>query len=139
MISILWHNIIGRLLKPSLPSGIRPPYYSCDIDTNLLRTSGNSAANQRSHIAPGKVRRRSFPKPVFPLKQKRTDPTLQKTAMKIAKPQITRLRNHREVRQGVSTKTTQLQPTFFESVRIRFAPFLTGRLGDSSATSLPRD
>ena len=51
---ILCHNIIGRLLKPSLLSGIRPPYYSWDLDTNLLRTCGNSAANQRSHIVPGK-------------------------------------------------------------------------------------
>ena len=51
---ILWHNIIGRLLKPSLPSGIRPPYYSWDLDTNPLRTRGNSAANQKSHIVPGK-------------------------------------------------------------------------------------
>ena len=51
---MLWHSIIGRLLKPSLPSEIRPPYYSWDFDTNLLRTRGNSAANQRSHIEPGK-------------------------------------------------------------------------------------
>ena len=51
---ILWHNIIGRLLKPSFPSGIRSPYYSWDLDTNLLCTRGNSAANQRSHILPGK-------------------------------------------------------------------------------------
>ena len=51
---MLWHNIIGRLLKPSLPSEIRPPYYSWDLDTNLLRTRGNSAANQRSHIQPGR-------------------------------------------------------------------------------------
>ena len=53
---MLWHNIIGRLLKPSLQSEIRPPYYSWDFDTNLhvLRTRGNSAANQRSHIEPGK-------------------------------------------------------------------------------------
>ena len=58
---MLWHNIIGRLLKPSLPSEIRPPYYSWDLDTNLLRTRGNSAANQRSHIVPGKVQRPSLP------------------------------------------------------------------------------
>ena len=51
---ILWHNILGRLLKLSLPSGIRPPYYSWDLDTNLLRTRGNSAANQRLHTVPGK-------------------------------------------------------------------------------------
>ena len=51
---MLWHNIIGRLLKPSLRSEIRPPYYSWDFDTNLLRTCGNSVANQRSHIEPGK-------------------------------------------------------------------------------------
>ena len=51
---MLWYNTIGRLLKPSLPSGIRPPYYSWDLDTNLLRTHGNSAANQRWHIVPGK-------------------------------------------------------------------------------------
>ena len=52
--AILWHNTIGRLLKPRLPSGIRPPYYSWDLDTNLLHTRGNSAGNQRSHIVPGK-------------------------------------------------------------------------------------
>ena len=46
---ILWHNIIGQLLKPSFPSGIRPPYYSWDLDTILLHTRGNSAA-----IVPGK-------------------------------------------------------------------------------------
>ena len=51
---MLWHNIIGRLLKQSLPSEIRPPYYSWDLNTNKLRTRGNSAANQRSHIEPGK-------------------------------------------------------------------------------------
>ena len=51
---ILWHNIIGRLLKPSLLSGILPPYCSWDLDTNLLHTCGNSAANLRSHIVPGK-------------------------------------------------------------------------------------
>ena len=50
----LWHNIIGWLLKQSLPSEIRPPCYSWDLDTNLLRTCGNSAANQRSHIEMGK-------------------------------------------------------------------------------------
>ena len=49
---MLWHNIIGRLLKPSLPSEICPPYYSWDLYTNLLQTHGNSAANQRSHIEP---------------------------------------------------------------------------------------
>ena len=52
--AMLWHNTIGRLLKPRLPSGIRPPYYSWDLDTNLLHTRGNSAGNQRSHIVPGK-------------------------------------------------------------------------------------
>ena len=51
---MLWHNIIGQLLKPSLPSEICPLQYSWDPDTNLLRTRGNSAANQRSHIEPGK-------------------------------------------------------------------------------------
>ena len=51
---MLWHNIIGRLLKPSFPSGICPPYYSWDLDTNLLCTRRNSAANQRSHIEPEK-------------------------------------------------------------------------------------
>ena len=52
---ILWHNIIGRLEKTSLLTyGIRPPYYSWDRDTNLLRTRGNSAAKQRSHIVPRK-------------------------------------------------------------------------------------
>ena len=51
---ILWRIIIGWLLKQSLPSGIRPPYYSWDLDTSLPRTRGNSAANQRSHIVPGK-------------------------------------------------------------------------------------
>ena len=47
---MLWHNIIGRLLKPSVPSEICPPFYSWDLDTTLLRTRGNSAANQRSYI-----------------------------------------------------------------------------------------
>ena len=51
---ILWHNILGRLLKLSLPSGILPPYYSWDLDTNLLRARGNSADIQRSHTVPGK-------------------------------------------------------------------------------------
>ena len=51
---MLWHNIIGRVLEPSLPSEIRPPYYPWDLDTKLPRTCGNSAANQRSHIEPGK-------------------------------------------------------------------------------------
>ena len=51
---MLWHNKIGWLVKPSLPSEIRQPYYYWDLDTNLLRTRGNSAANQRSHIVPGK-------------------------------------------------------------------------------------
>ena len=47
------YKLMLWLLKPSLPSGIRPPYYSWDLDTNLLCTRGNSAANQRSHIEPG--------------------------------------------------------------------------------------
>ena len=51
---MLWHSMIGRLLKPSLPSEIRPPFYSWDLDTTLLGTRGNSAANQRSYIEPGK-------------------------------------------------------------------------------------
>ena len=51
---MLWHNIIGRLVKPTLPSEIRPPNYSWDLDTNLLQTCENPAANQRSHIEPGK-------------------------------------------------------------------------------------
>ena len=50
---MLWHNIIGGLLNPSFPSEIRPPY-SRDLDITLLRTRGNSAANQRSHIEPEK-------------------------------------------------------------------------------------
>ena len=51
---ILWHNIIGRLLKLSLQSGIRPSNYSWDLDMNLPRTRGNSAVNQRLHIVPEK-------------------------------------------------------------------------------------
>ena len=51
---MLWHNIIGRLLKPSLQSEIRAPFYSWDLNTTLLRTRGNLAANQRSHIESGK-------------------------------------------------------------------------------------
>ena len=47
---VLWHNMIGRLLKSSLPSEIRPPFYSWNLDTTLFRTGGNSAANQRSHF-----------------------------------------------------------------------------------------
>ena len=50
----LWHNIIGQLLKPSLLSEIRPPYYSWDLDTSLLQTRGDLTANQRSHIELGK-------------------------------------------------------------------------------------
>ena len=42
------------LYKWSSSSEIRPPYYSWGLDTNLLRTRENSAANQRSHIVPGK-------------------------------------------------------------------------------------
>ena len=50
-------NIIGWLLKTSLSSGIRPPppINSWDLDTNLLRTRGNSAANQKSYTVPGKL------------------------------------------------------------------------------------
>ena len=51
---MLWLNIIGQLLKPSLPSKIRPLQHSWDPDTNLLRIPENSATNQRSHIEPGK-------------------------------------------------------------------------------------
>ena len=51
---MLWLNMIGRFLQPSLQSEICPPSYSWDLDTTLLRTRVNSAANQRSHIEPGK-------------------------------------------------------------------------------------
>ena len=42
---VLWPSIVGRPVKPSLPSEIRPPYYSWVLDTNLLRPRENSAAN----------------------------------------------------------------------------------------------
>ena len=35
-------------------SSVAKTYYSWDLDTSLLRTCGNSAANQRSHIEPEK-------------------------------------------------------------------------------------
>ena len=63
MVTKLWHNIIGRLIKQSLPGEIRPPYYSWDFDNNLLRTRGNSVLGSQSKVThrAGKVRRPSLP------------------------------------------------------------------------------
>ena len=62
---MLWHNIIGRLLKPSLPSEIRPLYYSWDLDTNLLRPQWKLGSQSKTTHWAGIVWRPSLSSPIL--------------------------------------------------------------------------